>query len=185
MHSFDDHHIMQQVRDGQVEKLGLLFERYHKQLYNLFLWQTHRPALAEDLVQEVFYRILKYRRTYRGDGQFKTWMFSIAHSARADHFRKKRHPTSSLEENSNLQDGSPHPDQVAEKNEQSRLLHQALSKLSENKRAMLYMSRFENMKYEDIAEVMGCKTGTVKSTIHFALKELAVQYEKLSKEETP
>ena len=98
MQTFDDHHVMRQVKAGQIEKLGQLFEKYNKQLFHLFLWQTEDPSLSEDLVQEVFLRILKYRHSYRGEGQFKTWMFSIARSARIDHFRKKKHPTASIDE---------------------------------------------------------------------------------------
>ena len=69
--------------------------------------------------------------------------------------------------------------------DQSRLLRQALSRLSDTKREMLYMSRFEHMKYEEIARIMGCQIGTVKSHIHWAMKELAAIYKKLTKEETP
>ena len=185
MQTHDDHHIMQQVKDGQTEKLGLLFERYHKDLYNLFLWQTQNPTLSEDLVQDVFFRILKYRRSYRGEGQFKTWMFSIAHSARADHFRKKKHPTTSLDNGFIVADDAPAPDKVSEQNEEARLLRQAMAGLSENKRTMLYMSRFQNMKYEEIAKAMHCQIGTVKATIHWAMKELAAGYIKLTKEDVP
>lgn len=183
MQSFDDHHIMQLVKNGQTEKLGLLFERYQKHLYNLFLWQTHNPCLSEDLVQEVFYRILKYRHSYRGNGQFKTWLFSIAHSARIDHFRKKKHPTTSIDAACVIADESPEPDQIIESEDQNQHLYQALSQLSEIKREMLYMSRFQYMKYEEIADATGIKLGTVKSTIHMAIKELAGHFNKLTKEE--
>ena len=183
LQTFDDHHVMGQVKAGQIDKLGLLFEKYNKQLYHLFLWQTKDPPLSEDLVQEVFLRILKYRHSYRGEGQFKTWMFSIAHSARIDHFRRKKHPTLSIDEGAMIPDESPGPDRMTEQQDHSRMLWQALLRLSRNKREMLVMSRFESMKYEEIAKVVGCRVGTVKSTIHSALKELAVHYKQLTSEE--
>jgi RNA polymerase sigma factor (sigma-70 family) len=182
LESIDDHQIMNQVKTGETDKLGLLFEKYHRHLYNLFLWQTRDHSLSEDLVQEVFLRILKYRRSYRGEGQFKTWMFSIAHSARIDHYRKKKHPTTSLDEGAMIPDESPAPDRILEDRDQSRFLMQALSQLSDAKREMLLLSRFEYMKYKDIAKAMGCRIGTVKSTIHCAVQELAVHYKKLTAE---
>ena len=184
MQSVDDHQIMLQVQAGQTDKLEILFERYNKQLYNLFLWQTKDPSASEDLVQDVFYRILKYRRSYRGEAQFKTWMFSIAHSARMDLFRKKKHPTASISEGIMIADENPTPDRMSVQADESRLLHEAISRLSESKRAMLYMSRFEQMKYDEIARIMHCKVGTVKSNIHLAMKELAQHYKRLTKEET-
>jgi RNA polymerase sigma factor (sigma-70 family) len=183
LQSIDDHQLMNQVKAGETDKLGLLFEKYHRPLYNLFLWQTRNPSLSEDLVQEVFLRILKYRRSYRGEGQFRTWMFRIAHSTRLDHYRRKKHPTTSMDEGVMIPDESPAPDQIIEDQDRSRMLMQALSQLSEVKREMLILSRFEYMKYEDIAKAMGCRIGTVKSTIHCAVKELAVHYKKLTAEE--
>jgi RNA polymerase sigma-70 factor (ECF subfamily) len=59
------------VREGEVQKLRFLFERYQVPLYNYFLRLTSNQVLAEDFVQDVFMRILKYKHTYRGDGTFK------------------------------------------------------------------------------------------------------------------
>ena len=70
-----DDELMQRVRDGDAAPLGVLFERYQVPLYNFFLRLTGRTAVSEDLVQEVFLRVLKYRHTYRGQSQFRTWLY--------------------------------------------------------------------------------------------------------------
>ena len=57
-----DHDVMLAVRDGDVEKLGVLFEKHHKRLYNYFLLETKNRQVSEDLEQDVFYRMLKYRQ---------------------------------------------------------------------------------------------------------------------------
>ena len=69
---------MQAVRDGDVAKLGPLFERYHIPLFDFLARVTGDQTAAEDLVQDTFVRILKYRSTFRDGGRFETWLFRIA-----------------------------------------------------------------------------------------------------------
>src|SRR5262245_493083 len=85
-----DEALMQAVRDGDLAKLGVLFERHHRSLFDFLCRVTGDRAKAEDLVQDVFVRMLKYRATYRDDGRFETWMFHLARNARADYFRLRR-----------------------------------------------------------------------------------------------
>ena len=73
-----DHELMIAVRAGEIRRLGDLFERYHKPLYGFFVRLTNQPSVGEDLVQIVFYRILKYRHTYRDEGKFSAWIYHLA-----------------------------------------------------------------------------------------------------------
>jgi hypothetical protein len=88
--SLADNALMLKVKEGNLDKLGLLFERYKKPLFGFFYGLTKDAELCEDLVQNVFFRILKYRYLFRGDGDFKTWMFHIARNVNHDHFRKNK-----------------------------------------------------------------------------------------------
>src|SRR6202049_5331363 len=90
MQSLSDEELMLQVRDDAGETLGVLFERYHAPLYNFYTKLTGDRALSEDLVQEVFLRILRHRQTFRGGTPFRAWIYQIARNARIDHFRKSR-----------------------------------------------------------------------------------------------
>src|SRR5215510_2868326 len=83
-----DENLMLAVRAGDVSQLGLLFDRHHRALFDFFARMTGSRAIAEDLVQDVFFRILKYRATFRADSRFKAWMFHIARNARVDYYRK-------------------------------------------------------------------------------------------------
>ena len=85
-----DNQMMEDVKTGKVEKLAVLFEKYHVQLFNFFLRLTGNRGVSEDLVQDVFMRILKYRKTYRGQSKFTVWMYQIARNAHIDHLRKKK-----------------------------------------------------------------------------------------------
>ena len=84
-----DEALMRAVRDGDVARLGELFERHHRSVFDFLVRMTGDRASAEDMVQDVFVRMLKYRATFRDDGRFETWMFRIARNARADYFRTR------------------------------------------------------------------------------------------------
>src|SRR6266478_1810167 len=90
MTSAPDEDLMLEVRNGAGETLGVLFDRYQRPLYNFYSKLTGDRVLSEDLVQEVFLRILKYRQSYRPGTPFRAWIYQIARNARVDHFRRAR-----------------------------------------------------------------------------------------------
>jgi RNA polymerase sigma-70 factor (ECF subfamily) len=181
-----DENLMLAVRNGEVSRLGTLFDRHHRVLFDFFARMTGSRTTAEDLVQDVFFRILKYRATFREESRFKAWMFHIARNAGLDHFRKHQAETVLPEDGTGpLLSRSPLPGHGLEKEQQTTLLERALFKLPAEKREVLVLSRYQEMKYDQIAEVMGCEVGAVKVRVHRALKELRQIYLKLSSERLP
>ncbi len=179
-----DEKLMLAVKDGEISKLGVLFERHHRVLFDFFARMTGSRTAAEDLVQDVFFRILKYRKTYRDESRFTTWMFHIARNARWDHYRKQHENTPFVEE-MELPGTSPFPSHELEQNEQTMLLECALLQLPAEKREVLVLSRYREMKYEEIAELLDCEVGTIKVRVHRALKDLREIFFKLSGEKQP
>jgi len=177
-----DNQIMLKVRDDELDQLGILFERHHITLFNFFLRLTRNRAISEDLVQEVFLRILKYRHTYRGEGKFTNWMFHISRNAHVDFFKKQNREQQLSENEPEPISEDSNPDESLEASQDVALLQAALTKLSIEKREVLVLSRFHNMKYEDIAEIQNCQVGTVKARVHRAIKELRDIYFELSGE---
>ena len=176
---------MNQVRDGQLARLGLLFERHHRRLYNFCLRLTGERQVAEDLTQEVFTRILKYRHTYRPDSDFLVWTYQMARNAAADYFRKRTRRAEVDEEPCHdVASELPRPLEELESAQAVGLLHQALEKLPLEKRELLVMSRFQNLRHEQIAQILDCTVGAVKVRIHRAVKELRDIYLKVA-EVTP
>lgn len=167
-----DKALMLQVRDGKVNLLASLFDRHHVMLYNFFLKLTGDPATSEDLVQEVFLRMLKYRHTYRGESAFVLWMFRIARNSHIDHVRKLRREQPLAEESDKYISHEPLPQESIEYGQQIDILHRALSRLAIDKREVLILSRFQNLKYHEIAELLDCTVGTIKLRVHRAIKEL-------------
>ena len=85
---------MLRVRDGEVEKLGILYERYRDPLFNFFVRVTGSLSLSEDLVHDVFLRMLKYRHTFETGKEFRTWMYQVARNAQRDSWHKRQRETS-------------------------------------------------------------------------------------------
>ena len=172
----DDEQVMARVQDGQVEMLAILFERHHVRLFNFFLRLSGDRPLSEDMVQEVFTRILKYRRSFRGDSKFSTWMYQIGRNAYIDHLRARR-PEISIDE-AWEQEPSPQPlpAEKAESEQEADLLARALERLPLRKREVLLLSRYQDMKYHDIADLLHCSVDNVKVQVHRSLKELRRHY---------
>jgi len=175
------------VRDGDVEQFGVLFDRYHQRLYEFFYRLGGNAALSEDLVQEVFLRMLKYRRTFRADSEFRGWMYHIARTVRIDRLRAQREETPLAEgdaEKSSSSAGAPTPDDHIEEMERAKLLQRALLRLPEDKRELLILARFQELKYEQIGSLLDIDAGAVKVRVHRALTELREIVRKMSDERT-
>jgi len=163
---------MLSVRDGEVERLGSLFDRYHGALFNFFLRLTGNRQVSEDLVQEVFFRMLKYRRSYRDQSQFTSWMYQIARHVRFDHLSKRQKEVQLDDEHEHPPSLEAMPGAEMERVEEVILLRQALARLAPDKREVLILSRFQKLKYETIAEILGCEVGAVKVRVFRAVREL-------------
>jgi RNA polymerase sigma-70 factor, ECF subfamily len=171
-----DEDLMLQVRDGAGEMLGVLFDRYQRPLFNFYSKLTGNRTLSEDLVQEVFLRILKYRQSYRAGTPFRAWIYQIARNARIDHFRK--FPREVVFEPEMLPPVLP--TDSAQEQQEVELLRRALSQLPEDKREILLLCRFQELKYEEIAALLGCELNTVRTRIHRALQELRKSFHQLT-----
>ena len=176
-----DEQIMTQVRHGDPRPLGVLFERYQTPLFNFYLRMTGDRASAEDLVQEVFLRILRYRHTYDPGTAFVTWMYRIARNARFDHFRKRRLEVA-LEGEKEMAGSEPPALEVLQSRQEAALVRQALGRLPHEKREVLVLSRFQNLKYEQIAGILDCEVGAVKVRVYRALRDLRQIYSELTEE---
>lgn len=173
-----DNELMLKVRDGDLGKLSFLFERYHRVLFNFFLRSTGNRGLSEDLVQEVFLRLLKYRHTFRADSQFSAWMYHVARNAQIDHFRKHKHEDEAGHDGeddafSEIPSSGLTPEETLAKRQETCLVRKALAQLSAERREVLILSRYQGLNYEEIATILGCEVGTVKGRVFRAIRELA------------
>jgi len=159
---------MNAVRGGDERKLALLFERHHAKVYRYFLRMTGNRQWSEDLVQEVFYRMLKYRETYRPEHGFTTWMYRIARNAHIDQMRKRKWEVAMEED----WDGPARAAQSLDDQQELEFVRLALLRLPPEKRELLVLSRYQGLKYEQIAELLECEPGTVKVRVFRAMQAL-------------
>jgi RNA polymerase sigma factor (sigma-70 family) len=184
--STTDNVLMARVTAGELPKLAVLFERHHRALFRYFVSLNRDPELSEDLVQDVFFRILRYRATYDPEKAFSAWMYGIARRVSLDRARERRGEVVGIEE---FTEGrgepasvAPGPEERAVKVQNLGLLQRALDLLPAEKREILVLSRFQEMKYEDIAAVLNCEVGAVKVRVYRAVRALEQIYFALEKE---
>lgn len=174
-----DELLMRAVQGGDLDALGELFERHHRPVFHFLSRTTGDSAAAEDLVQEVFVRILKYRHTFDPDARFETWLFRIARNARTDHFRKRPPSTAPVDEALELAAREPGPGARLEQAVDVRQLERALGQLPDEPRELLVLARYHGMPYDRIADLLGIEVGAVKVRVHRAMKQLRTVFFRL------
>ena len=85
-----DEMIMEAVKNGNLQQASVLFERYHKRLFNFLARMTFDKEAAEDLTQNVFLRMLKYRNSYREGAKFQSWIYQMARNVFADYYQESK-----------------------------------------------------------------------------------------------
>ena len=176
-----DHSLMLKVKRGDVDKLSLLYQRYSRRVFGFFYRLTSDGATSEDLVQNVYMRILQYKHTYSEQGQFETWIFHMARNIHIDYYKKNSRY--SWQENmtdweTKLKDEN-NAEVATSKNDEMNMLRQALQSLAPEKRELIEMTRFQKLKYQQVAELLGTSESAIKVRVHRILKELKQAYLKL------
>ncbi len=164
-----DEKLMQQVANGNLDTLKILFERHHKHVFNFLYKMCGNRMVCEDITQEVFYKMMKYRTSYN-NGKFISWMFTIARNSLNTHFRRG---TSS---NENIDTIEYRSIEREEDEKDYSDLHSALNKLDASDRELLVLNRFQEIKYTELAEIVGSTPGAVKTKVSRALNKLRTIY---------
>ncbi len=158
--------------------MALLFQRYHRPLYGFLFHMTGQRESSEDMVQNVFYRMLKSRHSFTGEGEFKTWMYHIARNVLSDHFRKvsKSGTHDDLTEWVEKIGGDVQVYEQMERKMEVQALQRAMAALNPESREILILSRFQDLRYLEIAQILDISVGAVKVRIHRAIGQLKTLY---------
>ncbi|MEP1096794.1 MAG: RNA polymerase sigma factor [Cyclobacteriaceae bacterium] len=165
---------MAQVKSGQLDQLNELFSRYSKRIYNYFLKSTMDRDDSDDLTQELFIRVMKYRKSYKEGQAVQFWVFQIARNMVKDHFRKMKVHRDQF----NPVEVMPEvvEETFDENREREKQLYKAMKALPDEKRELLVLSKFEGLKYEQIAAMRETSVSNIKVQVHRTLKELKELY---------
>lgn len=173
-----DEMIMNRVKDGHLEEMSELFERYHVRIYNFLLKLTYDRSVSQDLTQNLFYRIIKYRQTFKDIHTFKSWIYQLARNIHNDYCKNRRKLTdqfTSVDEfDENTRD--EHNGFVEEDYER---LEKAMSRLKPEQKEILILSRFQGLKYSEISAIQNTSVPSVKVQVHRTIKELRNLYFKI------
>ena len=157
-----------------------LVTRYATPAVNFIHRFTRDRALAEDLAQEGFLRVYQRLKTYDAERKFSSWFFQVLRNITIDYLRVNRLPTSSLDELEEeghraavIDRESASPEQAAEQSELAVVMSAALAKIRPEYREVVVLRYQEGLTQPEIAEILGMPSGTVKTYLHRARKELA------------
>ncbi len=185
LEEMSDSDLMLSYADGQVKAFEELVSRHEKPLFNFILRSCGNASRAEEILQEVFLRVIKYSDSYKPTAKFTTWVYTIARNLCIDKARKRSRATElSLDEprgsdadgptlGHKLADGGAEAASVEYDRQAFRQkLEEALDQLPDEQREVFVLREFSGLKYREIADAVDCKVPTVKSRMRYALKAL-------------
>ena len=176
-----DEVIMEAVKNGDLQQATLLFERYNKRIFHFLARMTMDRDLAEDLTQNVFLRLMKYRQSYRQGAKFQSWIYQIARNVFSDHYQSVKNKYSDFIDVEKLKDHMADQQENQAQDEKEVLLERSMARLTHEQRELLVLTRFQHMKYEAVAELMDTTVANIKVKVHRALIRLREHYFELEK----
>ena len=173
-----DPDVVKRAQQGDSDAFAALFHVHKARIYSVCLRMTNNAAEAEDLTQDAFLQVFRKIATFRGDSAFSTWLHRIAVNTVLMHFRKKSLSQVSLDEPYSNSDGAKVSREYGTRD--NRLagcidrvaLASAIKELPHGYRTIFLLHEVEGYEHQEIAEMLGCSAGTVKSQTAKALDSL-------------
>ncbi|HEY5678861.1 MAG TPA: RNA polymerase sigma factor RpoE [Pseudomonadales bacterium] len=183
-----DKELVRRVQKGDRYAFDLLFSRYQHKILNLVSRYLKDPQDVEDVTQEAFIKAFRALPRFRGESAFYTWLYRIAINTAKNHLvaRGRRPPGVDVDmEDAEIMDGadalrvSESPEAVLERDELSAAIDVAISQLPDDLRSAVTLREFDGLSYEQIAHIMDCPVGTVRSRIFRARESIDAHIEPL------
>ncbi|WP_243290103.1 RNA polymerase sigma factor SigX [Bacillus sp. FJAT-47783] len=165
-----------------------LYEKYHHDLFQFLFYMVKDKNVAEDLVQDVYIKVLKSYNRFEGRSSEKTWLFSIARHVAIDYFRKQKSLRQRILEKfdfekTSIMDEGPLPEEIAIEREDIQLLYKALDACNVNQRSVILLRYFKDLSISETASILGWTESKVKTTAHRAIKSLKKEMERIKDEQ--
>jgi len=176
-----DEQLMEAVKNGDLQKASLLFDRFYKRIFNFLARMINDREVAEDLTQTVFERMLKYRNSYKPELRFQSWLYQMARNAFADYYQQQKQRTPAHIEVEKLNNHISESFDDLEQEENEKRLIRALAQLPDDYRELLVLTRFQHLKYEEVAGYLNMTVANVKVKVHRAIGQLRENYFQLEK----
>lgn len=184
----DENILVKKAINGDNSAFEMLMEKHMGIIYNIALRMAANQDDAEDMTQEIMIKIFRSLSSFKGNSKFSTWIYRVAVNTCLDELKKKKnkkHLSLDAEISGDdgegqleIKDDSPSPEKLAEQNELRDMVAAAVKLLSDEHRAVIVLRDIRGMSYSEIAEILGCSDGTVKSRISRARAQLKMILEK-------
>lgn len=178
-----DSQLIREIKDGNVEMYAELMRRYERKILAFvfhMLKSAHMEIMADDLCQETFYKAYRSLATFREvDASFSTWLYTIARNTVLSELRKQKHVKVSLDD-AGLTPRAPldsMPEQSMLRNEKVSMVREAINNLPEKQRSALILREYEQLDYQEIANILGQTVSAVKSLLFRARASVKLQLE--------
>ena len=168
-----DRDVLRAIAQGNRQAIAELYDRHAQRLLDYLAHLTGDADTAEDLVQELFVIVWHDAARFRGQSKVRTWLFGIAHHLGISTLRRKRALPLDGPTADGLADPSPDPADLAALAVDRERLAQALQALSATHRAVVELVFYHGLTQAEVAQILECPLGTVKSRMHYALRALA------------
>jgi RNA polymerase sigma-70 factor (ECF subfamily) len=177
--------LMGLIRKGDAKAFELLVARHQRTVYNLALRFLHDAEDAEDVTQDVFIRVYKGAATYTPDAKFTTWLYTIVRNLCFNVLRSRRQAVIVSVDDETLPELPARDDDPVERITRQQVrekVTRAVSKLPENMRLAVILSKYHGLSYDEIAGIMGCSVNAIKLRVHRAKAILAEELSELKDE---
>jgi RNA polymerase sigma-70 factor (ECF subfamily) len=171
-----DESLMEAVKNGDLQQASLLFERYNKRIFNFLARMTFDREVGEDLTQNVFLRMLKYRNSYKEGMRFQSWIYQMARNVFSDHYQAQKNKYNNFIDVEKINNRASTAQEEMEQGEKEELLNRSMALLTEEQRELLVLTRYQQMKYEDVAATMNTTVANIKVKVHRAIGKLREHY---------
>lgn len=156
-----------------------LYRKYHQDLFQFVFYMTRDRTLTEDLVQEVYIRVMRSYNSFRGESSEKTWLFSIARNVTIDYFRSQNRKKNVISQffdwnkkGDFIPDHQPLPEEILLQNEKANQVYTYLDACTIDQRSVLILRFIQSMSIKETAAILGFSESKVKTTQHRGLKVL-------------
>jgi len=156
-----------------------IYDEFHQDLFQFIFYMVKDKYLTEDLLQEVYIRVLKSYKNFKGESSLKTWLFSIARHVTIDHFRAKERKRKRIleffdwnEKGQNIKDDHPLPEEMAIQNEEVKQIYKYLDKCTPDQKSVLILRYIQSFSIKETADILNFSVSKVKTTQHRGLKTL-------------
>ena len=175
-----DSELIRKLHNGDKEAAGLMIERYYADIYRFCLYMVQSEEDAYDIAQECFLKFIQYGTSYHHQN-LKGYLLTIARNICFDYFREKKDTETSVE--LEKLDKIPKQENQMTEAEDAIYLQNLLKSLSQDIREVIVLRMYEEMKFKDIARVMGCSVSTAKSRYRIGISQLKRMTEKEDEDE--